>query len=461
MIQLREYQKNIAKTCLFHNCLIVLPTGLGKTHIAFYVMSRYKTGLFLAPTKPLVHQQAQVFKEHYSKDVQIVTGEQRKREYKAPYIFATPQTIVSDLEKLPKDRFDVIVFDEAHKAIGNYAYVKIAQYFKPKRIIALTASPGHDRERIQEILKNLNIERIEIRTDEDEDVKPYTNKKFLRYLLVELTPEYKHLINMLTELQKKYAETLKSLKIPVPNKSTINEVSQLINQLDNEKKYKAMIAFSKYLNLNHIKELLETESVEAVRDYISKLDLNKQSIKSLMKDLKPFLEALSKVGEHPKVKRAISLIKALKGKKGILFSQYTDQIRYLKELLEKEGIKAEIFIGKHKGYSRKQQLETLERFRRGEFDVLVSSSIGEEGLDVPVVDYVIFYEPVPSAIRTIQRMGRTGRFREGYVYVLVSKGTRDQGYMYASKRRTNQMYSILEDLKSQLEKPKSRTLLDF
>ncbi|NPA22635.1 MAG: DEAD/DEAH box helicase family protein [Candidatus Micrarchaeota archaeon] len=461
MIELREYQKNIAKTCLFHNCLVVLPTGLGKTHIAFYIMSRYKTGLFLAPTKPLVEQQAKVFMEHYSQDVEIATGDNRKRQYKARYIFATPQTIERDLDRLDPERFDVIVFDEAHKAVGNYAYVKIAKHFRPKRIIGLTASPGHDIERIQEILHNLRIQRIEIRTEEDPDVKPYMQKKLIRYVPVELTPEYKELVKMLGELMKKHAETLKKFHIPVPTKATMSASMQEIDKLPPEHRFPAMIAFSQYVNLSHIKELLETESVLAVKNYLQKLDRKKQSVKALLKDLEPFLKKLDEVGEHPKVKKAVSLIKALKGKKGILFSQYTDQIRYLKDLLEKEGIKAEIFIGKHKGYTRKDQLRTLERFRKGEFDVLVSSSIGEEGLDVPVVDFVIFYEPVPSAIRTIQRMGRTGRFREGYVYMLVAKGTRDQGYMYAAKKRTKQMYSTLNNLKKTLEEAKKKTLLDF
>ena len=52
-------------------------------------------------------------------------------------------------------------------------------------------------------------------------------------------------------------------------------------------------------------------------------------------------------------------------------------------------------------------------FRKGEFNVLVSSSIGEEGLHVPDVDLVVFYEAVPSEIRYIQRRGRTGRTTPG------------------------------------------------
>ena len=46
---------------------------------------------------------------------------------------------------------------------------------------------------------------------------------------------------------------------------------------------------------------------------------------------------------------------------------------------------------------------------------LVATSIAEEGLDIPEVDLVVFYEPIPSEIRYIQRRGRTGRKTAGNV----------------------------------------------
>jgi ERCC4-related helicase len=53
--------------------------------------------------------------------------------------------------------------------------------------------------------------------------------------------------------------------------------------------------------------------------------------------------------------------------------------------------------------SQEEQSAVLESFRNGEFDVLVATSIAEEGLDIPEVDLVVFYEPIPSEIRYIQR----------------------------------------------------------
>jgi len=80
-----------------------------------------------------------------------------------------------------------------------------------------------------------------------------------------------------------------------------------------------------------------------------------------------------------------------------------------------------------------QQKQIIEDFRSGKFNILVASSIGEEGLDIPSVDVVVFYEPIPNEIRNIQRRGRTGRFRTGEIYILVTKATKDEVYFFVSK----------------------------
>ena len=60
-------------------------------------------------------------------------------------------------------------------------------------------------------------------------------------------------------------------------------------------------------------------------------------------------------------------------------------------------------------------------------------------MDIPSADLVIFYEPVSSEIRTIQRRGRTGRKRLGEVIVLIAEGTRDEGAKAAALRREDNM----------------------
>ena len=110
-----------------------------------------------------------------------------------------------------------------------------------------------------------------------------------------------------------------------------------------------------------------------------------------------------------------------------------------------------------------EQVRILEEFGSGRYNVLVTTSIGEEGLHVPDVDHVIFYEAVPSEIRSIQRRGRTGRTRLGKVTVLMAEGTVDEAYYYSSRRKEQQMRHLLEAVKRRGLKPRRRktTLLDY
>ena len=105
------------------------------------------------------------------------------------------------------------------------------------------------------------------------------------------------------------------------------------------------------------------------------------------------------------------------------------------------------------GMAPKQQLARLEEFRNGTHNVLICTSVGEEGLDVPSATTVILYEPVASAIRMIQRRGRTARRRDGAVKVLIAAGTRDEHVRRASQRREARMVRILNEVRIQLRLP--------
>ena len=62
------------------------------------------------------------------------------------------------------------------------------------------------------------------------------------------------------------------------------------------------------------------------------------------------------------------------------------------------------------------------RFRTGGYNTLVATCVGEEGLDIGEVDLIVLFDVSKSPIRLVQRMGRTGRKREGRIVVLVTEG---------------------------------------
>ncbi|KAI1976551.1 3'-5' DNA helicase [Ophidiomyces ophidiicola] len=193
----REYQYNIAYRALFHNLLVALPTGLGKTFIAATVMlnwlhwTKSSQIVFVAPTKPLVSQQVEACFNIVGiprSQTTLLTGNTppgvRAEEWKSKRVFfMTPQTIMNDLKTGIADpkRIVLLVVDEAHRATGAYAYVEIVKFLyrfnKSFRVMALTATPGATVEAVQEVIDGLNISRIEIRTEHSLDIREFIHSR--------------------------------------------------------------------------------------------------------------------------------------------------------------------------------------------------------------------------------------------------------------------------------------------
>ncbi len=157
---------------------------------------------------------------------------------------------------------------------------------------------------------------------------------------------------------------------------------------------------------------------------------------------------------HPKFRKAHTYVAQTLvdgGERIIVFTESRDTAETLTEFFG-QHFDARRFVGQgdkegSDGMTQNEQQEALDNFRAGEFEVLVSTSVAEEGLDVPEVDLVLFYEPVPTAVRSIQRKGRTGRQAQGQVVVLLAEDTRDEAYFWISKRREDEMEEELRELK--------------
>ena len=492
-VEERLYQVQMAEGCLRHNTMIVLPTGLGKTVVALLVtadvLEKGKKVLIMAPTKPLVEQHYQFFSSKLvDTEVGTMNGNMAPENRSSiirnnDVIVCTPQVISNDLDNRRYDLkdFGLIIFDEAHRATGNYAYVDVCGYYHKGITMGMTASPGYDVDKILEVCNNLNIERVDIHTDEDPEVSPYIHEIEVRYESVEMPDDLLKVIGLLNRLLDPYVQCLRDLGLvnpnwPVSTKQVISIGQNLQMRLNRGEKsplvYRGLVCQSACIKIMHAVGLAETQGMSALRAYIIKLDEegNREKGPKASREIvatKNFKE-ISKIVresrvEHPKISvlmsKVSSKINAEPDGKVIVFTQYRDTCDMLIEKLTRiPNARVAKLIGQSNGgLKQKEQVQLITDFRGGKYNVIVSTSVGEEGLDIASTDMVIFYEPIPSEIRTIQRRGRTGRSNEGEVIVLVAKGTRDEVFDSTSKKREMLMKEHLESINDVLAKEGSAT----
>jgi ERCC4-related helicase len=491
----RLYQQTILDTAVKKNTLVVLPTGLGKTNIAVLLAANRLTNypnskiLIMAPTRPLCDQHVSSMRKNLEveeSEVQLFTGmispaKRAELWKKSKIIVATPQGLENDVisEKISLKDVSLLVFDEAHRAVGDYSYVFIAKQYHKKaehpKILGLTASPGSDQEKIKEVCKNLFIEEIEIRSYDDPDVLPYIKEIDVEWVKLDFPPDFEQVRKFFRAAFEEKLETIKKLGLMYGSISSYSKTALLELQRamfarmsSGEKDYNVMRSMSllaEALKLQHALELIETQGVNPLWEYIQKLEeeaknTKVKAVQNLVRDLNfrsaciKAKELLAAGREHPKIgalKKIISEELVQKPEiKIIIFNQYRDSTNNIKKVMDSVGIKSKIFVGQTKkkdtGMSQKKQKEILEEFKEGEFNCLIATSVAEEGLDIPAVDLVIFYEPVPSAIRTVQRRGRTGRQEKGRVIILVTKKTRDEANLWVSIHKEKKMYSIIKGI---------------
>jgi ERCC4-related helicase len=495
----REYQQKIFESCKKENCLVILPTGTGKTLIAIMLaLERFKKFplkkvLILAPTRPLVEQHMESFEKILPEgfaDMELFTGkthaEQRKKIWQtAEFIFSTPQCIANDLKKKLYDLKDVclLIEDECHRCLKNYSYTFISEKYKEQaeeqRILGLTASPGSDKETIMRICENLGVKNVEIRTRESEDVKEYLQELEFEKVYVDFPPEFEEIRQILKKIYDNKINELKNRKVffSAPTKTELIKCQarlfNAINRGNKEGNYLMAISVcAQAIKIQHALELLETQTFSTFLSYLQ--ELKKQAEEKKSKGVqrlvaeKGFLTAYTLATtteiEHPKLIKLLKIIQETLEKnsntKIIIFAQFRDSVRKISDSLNKlKGIKAKTFVGQAKkgegktatGLNQKEQKKIIGEFSRGEINCLVATSIAEEGLDIPEVNEVIFYEPVPSAIRKIQRSGRTARLVKGALKILITKNTRDQTFHYVSQARERKMHKTIQTIKENFE----------
>jgi Fanconi anemia group M protein len=499
-IKPRKYQQEIYENCKDKSCLVVLPTGIGKTLIALmlsiYTQKKHPASktLFLAPTRPLAEQHLSYFKKNLPElfaELTLFTGkipaEKRKELWdKSDIIFSTPQCIGNDLKKELYNLGEVslLIEDECHKCLKNYAYTYVAQKYKEQsknsKVLGLTASPGVDKQTIKQISQNLGIESIEIRTRESDDVKEYLQELKFEIIKLDFPSEIKEIVEIIRTFYQRKIEELKNRKVlfEPPTKTNILKLqSKLMAMISNGNRnfnlLAAVSASAQSLKLSHLIELLETQTLSSAMDYMKSLfeqakENKSRAVIQITKSREfnlvyiKLTELLSRKIEHPKIQKIKELIQKSINEnpknKTIIFSQYRNTVSKLSEELNKiPNIKSKVFVGQakkekgEKGLSQKEQQEIMHEFREGRINVICATSIAEEGLDIPEVNSVIFYEPIPSAIRKIQRAGRTARLMKGNLIILMTKNTLDEIFHYTSMAKERKMHSSIASIKKDLD----------
>jgi Fanconi anemia group M protein len=491
VVSSRAYQLTLAEKALRQSSLIVLPTGLGKTVIALLVMAdRIEDGkkiLMLSPTKPLVEQHAAFLRRALAIEperVAVFTGSvspgEREEIWKgSTVIVSTPQVIENDvlMKRFGLSDVSLIIFDEAHRATGDYAYVYIAKKYMEQSsdplVLGITASPGSTPEKINEVKQNLFIEHVELKTENDPDVSPYIYEKDVEWVKVDVPDKAAEIKVLLDSLMDDRLDKLRAMG--VVNTAHLNKKELLMLQAKLQasisrggapESYKAVSILAEIMKIEHAVDLIQTQGVVPLKKYFDRLNEEAQNkggskaTKRLMQDarLAGAIRVAGMADEmNPKTEKVKEIVvEQLREKPAsriIVFTNFRDTAEFVsRELAATEGVKPVRFVGQasklnDKGLTQKKQVEILDSFRAGEFNTLIATSVAEEGLDIPSTDLVIFYEPVPSEIRSIQRRGRTGRNAVGRVIVLMSRGTRDEGTYRVSQAKEKKMYRTMNDMK--------------
>lgn len=481
-IEVRDYQINLAQQAKTENSLVVLPTGLGKTTIALHViahfLSKRKGGiLFLAPTRVLANQHYEFLKNTVRlDDITLITGEdllaKRKKLWINSIICATPEIVRNDIIRKIVDvsQFSLVIFDEAHRAVGDYAYTTIAKQLNidNTRILGMTATLPSEKEKAKEVCDNLHIKGIAERSDSSPDVKPYIQNTITEWVKVDLPPEMKIIQRYIKLAQdQRYTELRRNGLRLSDNKS----LSQLLNarQFVLKQNRRSAKPLFTAIRITYALNIFEAHGITSFLKFCERTKIKKGAgIKELFETDPNFTTAINlakdaqaKGIEHPKISKLDEILRNIESKV-LIFSSYRDSVNVIHKKLIDMNIDAEILIGKSgdTGLKQKKQVETVQKFRDGITKVLVTTRVGEEGLDISEVNLVIFYDNVPSSIRFIQRRGRTGRKESGRLVVLIAKDTIDEAYYWIGQRKIKSASNMAEKLSKHLEKTE-RVIDDF
>ncbi|KAK9475118.1 P-loop containing nucleoside triphosphate hydrolase protein [Dipodascopsis tothii] len=444
--------------------------------------------IFMAPTRPLVAQQVEACLQIAGlprEDTAMLVGSTaapatRRVQWDAKRVFfVTPQTLDNDLKKGVVDPKSIVclVVDEAHRATGDYAYsqvVKFVRRFNPQvRVLALSATPGSSVEAVQQVIENLFISHAEIRTETSADVAPYVSGAEIQHVAAGSTADIDELLGYFETAVGPLVQTL-NRQNALPGTEPLQ--LSLYRLVLARKDYRASGAFGAagreplgwmvdsifklLIRMAHGLALLRNHGIRQflsymrqVRDemYTSRKTKGNQAKAlfgseafNLMVSRAEQMVAADGFVNHEKSELLVATLTEFfadaenvgRESKVIVFTEFRSTAKDLVATAAGvDGVRPHVFMGQaaresdvetEAGMSQKEQQAVVDGFRRGDYNVLVATSIGEEGLDIGQVDLIVCYDSSASPVRMVQRMGRTGRFRRGRVVALLTEQERSK-----------------------------------
>ncbi|XP_044023685.1 Fanconi anemia group M protein [Siniperca chuatsi] len=431
-------------------------------------------------------------------------AKQRQEVWRTKRVFfLTPQVMVNDLSRqtCPAQQVKCVVIDEAHKALGNHAYCQVIRQLGSQtlqfRILALSATPGGDTKSVQSVISNLLISHIELRSDESPDIQAHSYQRSVDKVVVPLGETLSaHQARYLQVLEKFMSRLVQNRVMAQKDLRTLSKY-QLILARDQFRKnpppnikgpQQGMLEgdFALCISLYHGYELLMQMGLRSLFFYIqgimdgsremSRARNELQRTPSLM-DLYHEMEAMFVkpsagpdepfIYSHPKLEKLEEVVlqhfraESSPDNKGsgpqevstrvMIFSSFRESVQEIAAMLNRHAplIRVMTFMGQAsagkgvKGFTQKEQLEVVYRFRQGGFNTLVSTCVGEEGLDIGEVDLIVCFDAQKNPIRLVQRMGRTGRKRQGRIVVILAEGREERTYNQSQSNKRSVYKSII------------------
>ncbi|RCV34474.1 hypothetical protein SETIT_7G162200v2 [Setaria italica] len=465
----RKYQLDLCKRAVEENIIVYLGTGCGKTHIAVLLMNELghlirkpsrEVCVFLAPTIPLVRQQATVIADSTNFKVQCYHGsgknlrdhqawEKEMAEYEV--LVMIPQILLRNLRHcfIKMDSIVLLVFDECHHAQAQkrHPYAQIMKEFynnvdKPPRVFGMTASPiigkgGSNKltytKCINSLEELLNAKVCSIDNVELESVVASPDIEVYFYGPVghsNLTATYSKGLDgyKLQESQKK----LKTLWRLHENLIFCLQEVGLFGALQAARTFLSSGGGSLDrkgfdINDNHasfVQHYLHKAISLLSCDILDGADADSVDLETLEEPLfsKKFAVLIDVLSRY----RLEENMKCIVFVKRIIVARVISHI--LQNLKCLDFWKCECLVGCHSGLknmSRNKMGSIIEKFSSGEVNLLVATSVGEEGLDIQTCCLVVRFDLPETVSSFIQSRGRARMSKSKYIF-LLERGNQSQ-----------------------------------